>query len=200
MPPSPLPSDVNSAARERVVELLSRHFANDVISMDEFETRVERAYHAPNAVELAAVVADLPQLAEVPGRSGDLASTEVQHITATLSGQERRITAVVPRRMELRSRLGYIEIDFTQATFPPGLTEIDIHAFLGYVQIRLPAGVHAECLGTAMAGFFSLKGAGEAQGPDAASIVRITGRATFGFAECVMRRREVERLLEPGAE
>ena len=189
LPSSPR-STVEPAERERVVETLSRHFANDVISMEEFEARLERVYGAASAAELSEVVAGLPQLVE-PAPVPDLAaSTAVQRVTATISGQEQRVTGVVPRLVELRSRLGYVEVDFTQATFAPGVTQIDIRAFMGYVQIRLPAGVRAECLGTAMAGFFSLKGATEPKSGEATSIVRITGRAVFGFAECLVGDQE----------
>jgi len=189
LPSSPR-STVEPAERERVVETLSRHFANDVISMEEFEARLERVYGAASAAELSEVVAGLPQLVEPAPVPDIAASTAVQRVTATISGQEQRVTGVVPRLVELRSRLGYVEVDFTQATFAPGVTQIDIRAFMGYVQIRLPAGVRAECLGTAMAGFFSLKGATEPESGEATSIVRITGRAVFGFAECLVGDQE----------
>ena len=177
---------VEPAERERVVELLSRHFANDVISMEELEARLDRVYSASSASELSAIVADLPQPAGVPGAADAAVSPAVRRVTATLSGQEQRVTGVVPRRVELRSRLGYIEIDFTRATFAPGVTQIDVRALMGYVKIRLPAGVRVECLGTAAAGFFSLAGAAGSESHDAPSIVRITGRAMLGFAECLV--------------
>lgn len=194
MPGSSLPVKLDPAARERVVQLLTSHFANDVITMDEFEARVERAYAASSAAELSAIVADLPQAAEVTTVPDVATSPALQRVTATLSGREQRVTGVVPRRVELRSRFGYIELDLTHATFAPGVTEIDIRAFMGYVQIRLPAGVRAESLGDAFAGFFSLKDAGASDSPDAKCIVRITGRATFGFAECWVARGDARRL------
>lgn len=195
MPPDSLPAKIEPAARERVVELLTGYFANDVISIDEFETRVERAYGASSAAELSAIVADLPQAAEPSATMPDVAANPaLQRITATISGHDQRVTGVVPRRVELKSRLGYIELDLTHATFLPGVTEIDIRAFMGYVQIRLPAGIRAESLGSAFAGFFSLKGAAGAADPHAQRIVRITGRAMFGFAECWVVRESAGRL------
>jgi hypothetical protein len=35
----------------------------------------------------------------------------------------------------LRARLGYVELDLTQATFEPGVTTIDVSALMGYGQI-----------------------------------------------------------------
>lgn len=190
---------VEPAARERVVEILSRHFANDVISMEELEARLDRVYAATSAAELSAVAADLPQVAETAAIAEPSTMPAVRRIAATLSGQEQRVTGVVPRRVELRSRLGYVEADFTRATFAPGVTEIDVRAFMGYVQIRLPAGVRAECAGTALAGFFSLAGAGASDEAGARSIVRITGKATLGFAECVVTGRSTDLLPGTGA-
>lgn len=172
------------AARERVVELLTGHFAADRISADDLEARLERVYRAATVAELDALVADL---GTSPGTAVAPAGAAAQRVAALFSGQEQRLTGVVPRRLEVRSRMGYVELDLTRAAFEPGLTEIDVRAFMGYVEIRLPAGVRVECLGRAVAGYFSLKGGTEA-GADAASVVRITGRAIMGYAECRVKR------------
>lgn len=178
--PAPPPEP---AARERVVEVLTRLYADDRITSEDLEARLERVYHAASLPQLEAIVADLP--AALPGAAPSTLPAEAgtaQRISATFSGQEQRVTGVVPRRLEARSRFGYVARDLTRARFEPGATEIDVRAFMGYVQIHLPAGVRVECRGRALFGFFSLKGGTGAE--DAASVVRITGRASFGFAEC----------------
>ena len=185
--PLPVPD-----ARERVVAELTRLFAEDRISSDDLESRLERVYHATSGAELEAILADLPQpgaeaAALVPA---DAAETRV---AALLSAVERQWTGVVPRRLEVRGRLGYVELDLTSATFEPGVTVIDVRAFMGYVQLRLPAGVRVESHGRAIAGFFSLKGAGRTDAADA-PVVRVTGRAAFGFAECFVGGRLARRL------
>lgn len=76
----------------------------------------------------------------------------------TLAGQERKVAGVLPRSSQVRARLGYVELDLTQARFEPGVTTIDMRAFLGY---------------------FATKGAAGKE----PSIVRITGRASLGFVE-----------------
>lgn len=177
--PEPLPPD----ARERVAEALTRHFANDQLTEAELEARLQRAYAATTGRELDAIVADLPALPmdALPARPG-----ETTDIVALFSGQERTLEGVVPRDLDLRARLGYVELDLTRATFAPGVTTIDVRAFMGYVQIRFPPGVRVECAGRALFGYFSLKGSGKTDAgepDDAQHIVRITGRAVFGFAE-----------------
>ncbi len=183
---------IEPAARERVAHALSQHFAEDHIGTEELETRLARVYAATTAAELEAVVADLPATAaEVTALAP--ADQPGERITALFSGQEQRMTGVVPRHLRLRARLGYVELDLTHATFAPGLTEIDVRAFMGYVEIRLPAGVRVENRGHALFGFFSLKGQGA---PKAATTLRITGRATFGYAE-LFARRDPKALPEP---
>jgi hypothetical protein len=189
-----LPEPLPQAARERVVDVLTRHFVGDELTDAEFEARLQRVYAATTRRELDAVIADLPTppvTETVPARPGRAAGSR---ITALLSGQERKVLAVVPRALELRARLGYVELDLTQATFEPGVTSIDVRAFAGYVQIRFPAGLRVESDGRGLFGFFALKGGGDPG--DGRTIVRITGRAVFGFAECFVGSR-TERVAQP---
>lgn len=171
-PPAPIPEPLPSAARERVIEVLTRHFANDDLTEAQLEARFQAVYAATTKPELDAIIADLPAAI----------AHETTEIAATFSGQERKLAGVVPRGLKLRARLGYVELDLTQATFEPGVTTIDVGAFMGYVQIRFPAGVRVETAGRALFGYFAIKGAVA----DAPAIVRITGRATFGFAEAFL--------------
>jgi uncharacterized protein DUF1707 len=184
--PAPPPEP---AARERVVEVLTRLFADDRITSEDLEARLERVYHATSAPQLEAVIADLPAtLPDAAPASVPAAAGVAPRIAAFFSGQEQRLTGVVPRRLEVHSRFGYVELDLTRAAFEAGVTEIDARAFMGYVQIRLPPGVRVECLGRAVFGFFSLKGTSRAGADDAPVVVRIMGRAAFGFAECLIAR------------
>jgi hypothetical protein len=186
-------TQVPPAAVERVVQVLTHHFAHDEITEEDFETRLERVYAATSLVELRQVVADLPAIA--PGGTSSparAAEPSAERITALLSGQERKITGVVPRELNVRARLGYVALDLTQATFEPGVTTIDVRPFMGYVQIRLPSGLRVESEGRALFGFFAVKGA---EAAETGQVVRLTGRATFGFAAGHVG---VARRLKPG--
>jgi predicted membrane protein len=155
-----------------VIEVLTRHFANDDLSEAQLEARFQAVYAATTRRELDAIIADLPTAI----------ARETTDITATFSGQERKLAGVVLRDLKLRARLGYVELDLTQATFEPGVTTIDVSALMGYVQIWFPAGVRVETAGRALFGYFAIKGAVG----DAPAIVRITGRARFGFVEALL--------------
>jgi DUF1707 SHOCT-like domain len=191
---------VAPAARDRVVEVLTRHFAEDRISAEDLEARLERVYHATTGAELETVIADLPAALPVKAASAVPATDAApQRIRALLSGQEQRVSGVVPGRLEVWSRLGYVELDLTSATFGPGVTEIDVRAFMGYVQIRFPVGVRVESRGHAIVGFFSLKGRPEPSEDATGPVVRVTGRAMFGFAECYLGKRR-KQLRRPDAD
>lgn len=187
----PFPPDRNlpapgaaPAERERVVAVLTQLFAHDQITEADLEQRLDRVYRATSAGELAALLADLPAMALPDTRRATPSATTGQRIAAFLSGQQRQLAGVVPRSLDLRARLGYVELDLTRATFAPGLTVIDVRAFMGYVQIRFPGGIRVESEGRAFAGFFSIKGGGGRE--TGASVVRVSGRASFGFAECYL--------------
>ena len=164
--------DLPPAARDRVIEVLTRYFANDQLTEAQLDARFQAVYEAKSLRELEAIIADLPAL-------GDRESTDIR---ATFSGQEPRLAGVVPRLLTLRARLGYIELDLTQARFEPGVTTIDVGVFSGYVQIRFPAGVRVESSGRAFLGYFAIKGSVS----DAPAIVRIVGRANLGFVEAFL--------------
>ena len=169
-----------AAARERVIDLLTRHFANDELTEAQLEARLQDVYTARTTSDLEAIVASLPSLALTPR-----ADTS---ISATFSGQERKLAGVVPRELKLRARMGYVELDLRDATFPPGITTIDVRSFMGYVEIRLPVGVRVENHGHALFGYFAVKGIDE----DAESVIRIIGRAVFGYAEIFLPEYETE--------
>src|SRR5258708_11077164 len=57
-PPPPL---ALGRERERVITLLSRHFASDALTLDELETRLELVYRAASVAELHALPGGLPQ-------------------------------------------------------------------------------------------------------------------------------------------
>ncbi len=178
-------------ARERVVEALTHHFAEGRLSEEDLEDRLARAYGAASTDDLAAVAADLPAL--TPAADSALAApaaAKAERISALFSGQEQRLDGPLARRLEVRARLGYVELDLTRASFAPGITEIDVRSFMGYVQIRFPAGLRVENRGRGLFGFFSLKSGPSSDSDPAASIVRITGRASFGFAECFVARNK----------
>jgi hypothetical protein len=199
--PAPLSGGVSASARERAVQLLTRGFADDRLSESELEAMLDRVYLARTTTELEAITGPFAPAVE-PSGSPDTAVTLRQpspsapasrrRLSSFLSGHTQRLTGVVPAGVEVRARLGYVELDLRDATFQPGVTEIEVRALMGYVEIRLPSTVRVESEGRAVMGNFSLQGGGD---PGASAVVRITGRAVMGYAECTVVR---PRLPQPG--
>jgi hypothetical protein len=198
---SPVRSDNGDGApllaeRERIVQTLSAHFAQDQLTLTEFERRLERAYGLTSADQLRALVADLPGVdavgssslapegpvlvpsAEVPARAA---------ILAVMGGSERTGSWIVPRQLKVFVLMGGAELDLREARFGPGVTEIEVIVVMGGVSIIVPPGVRVESMGTAFMGGFELK-AGDATALSPANpIVRLSGLAIMGGVETETR-------------
>jgi hypothetical protein len=98
----------------------------------------------------------------------------------------------VPRVLDVRTVLGNVELDLTHASFAPGVTEIALHAFMGNIEIQLPAHVGVEDHVSAVLGSFEYRrhprATSWAESHHVASVVRFTGRVTMSSAEVVIRR------------
>src|SRR6185312_17365173 len=55
----PLPPPSLARAREQKISELSEHFANDDLSLEDLERRIERVYKASSMVDLEQITADL---------------------------------------------------------------------------------------------------------------------------------------------
>ncbi len=160
------------------MELLQVRYADDALTLEEFERRVAAAYQAKTPSELDALVTDLVQ--------PTTALTVPLHgrIAAILSNNEQTGAMPVPRRLEIVSVMGNVELDISAATFNPGLTEIEISAILGNVELTVPLGVRVESFGSTFIGNFDCRvphipgyaGATE-------QLIRITGRSVFSSVE-----------------
>jgi hypothetical protein len=182
MTSSNLPASV-STARERTIERLSAHFANDRLSIDELDIRLERAYAATSIAELNSLTADLPedQLAGAHLAAGPSATAIERyegpaHIRAILSETRRGGLWAVPPELDVNAFMANITLDLRSALLAPGVTEIDISAIMASVQILLPPRVRVvESLRAFMASVTddTYSAVSDASAP----VIRLTGRA-----------------------
>ena len=166
------------AMRDRVVELLTQHYANDGIQLDEFERRTTAVFAATSADELHALVADVAppaSLATVPDHA---------RISAMFSSNEQQSAMAVARYLEIVAFLGNAELDLRDASFVDGVTTIEIRATLANVELTLPADVRVEMAGAAFLGSFT------SFAPTAPAsttrVVRIVGRSVLANVELTM--------------
>jgi hypothetical protein len=187
-PPSPaIQPVVSPAAREQVIAVLTDRFANDHLTLEEFERRTAAAYAATTPAALAALTADLGVTA-VPGSRASLPKMNIGVVLGSIVRQMDR----VPRHLEVRTVLGNVELDLTPAAFPPGVTEIALHAFMGNIEIQLPKNVGVEDHVSAVLGSFEYRRHPRAsswvESSGITSVVRFTGKVTMSSAEVVIRR------------
>lgn len=180
-------------ARERAVERLSIHYARDQLTLDELESRLERAYAARTSEALDAVLTGLPALSPTNATTAAPATNtpRSRNYVAVMSGVIRRGAWVVPKRISAVAFMGGIELDMREAILGPGVTEIGVLAVMGGVVVTVPPNVRLECDGFAFMGGFEDQLKQPASGDPNAPVVRLTGFAFMGGVEA--------RVLDPGA-
>lgn len=135
--------------RDAVIERLTRSFAEDAITMDEFERRAELAYRAVSMADLQILVSDLPAdpaaaVGLVNQAKGQSRVAIGDRITTLLGSTERGMPGVMPRFLRVRTMMGNTELDFRQSTFEPGVTEVNVLCLMGNVELTVPEGVRVE--------------------------------------------------------
>ena len=200
--------------RERVIQSLCAHFANDHLSTQELEARFDRAYKAASAAELQALVSNLPALpGEVvapPARGvatrGEAALGEVARIKRVLAfmSEVRKEGEWIPARKNVvRALMGTATIDLREALLSPGETEFELNTIMGEIKVLVPPGLRVSCDGLAiMAEFKEYHSAG--LDDPGAPLVRIHGMAVMASVSVetrlpgesgrdARRRRRLER-------
>jgi hypothetical protein len=194
MTESSLPAATLDAARERAVERLSIHYARDQLTLDELESRLERAYAARTSEALDSVLSGLPAISPTSEAGTPPVIPEAPRSRtyfAVMSGVVRRGAWVVPKQISTVAFMGGIELDLREATLNAGVTEISILAVMGGVVVTVPPNVRLECDGFAFMGGFEDQLRQPASGDPNAPAVRVTGFAFMGGVEA--------RVLAPGA-
>jgi hypothetical protein len=204
-PSSPEHRPVHSVAdeRERIIQELSLHFANDNLSLDELEARMERAYKLTTIAELQSLTADLPRTGAVastsvsvdkPGEMEALAP-ERERVYSVMSETKRRGAWLVPQRLDLVAVMSDTTIDLTQATLPAGIIDIHVRCLWAAVKVIVPPGLQVVTRLSSLMG--SVGGSGE---PDderrghaawrSGTVVRLSGWALMAEVQTKVRRRE----------
>lgn len=216
----PKPPVALNKARERTVQALSEHFAQDNLDVEQFEQRLDLCYQATALEELEVLISDLPVLrpstelapaeratpAIAPGLApADVRDTQV--VVAILGGNSRRGVWTLPRHLYVVAAMGGLELDFREARFPPGETEVTIFAMMGGAEIIVPPGLPVRANVVAiMGGFDQTEHEPDNLPPDAPRL-KINGFVLMGGVDLKVRypgettrdakrRRKEERRLK----
>lgn len=171
--------------RERIVEALSAHYAEDHLSTQDLEARFERAYRATSSTELQQVLAGLPALTAPVKAPAPVARASRPSAAVSSPGGERNYRAIMSnfrktgnwtpsRNTNITAFMASVQLDLRDATFVDSEIEFDITAVMTEVKILVPPGVRVECDGSAFMGEFAARQDSASEDPDAPT-VRVTG-------------------------
>lgn len=181
--------------REEIIAALSRRFAGDELSLDDFEQRLDGVVRAGSLEELEAVVSDLPAvgrasdgLATPPAWAGATPADRArrQYVIAVMGGNTRAGSWVPARKILSYAFWGGAELDFREAQLQPGLTEIIAIGIMGGVDIIVPPEVGVEVGGFALMGGLDHVHHAPPADPSAPRI-KVTGFALMGGVEVSVR-------------
>jgi hypothetical protein len=187
--------------RQVTIDALCEHFANDAMTVEEFERRVDTAHQAATIEELRELLRDLPggglPVVATPGASAEAARgwsiaradnvRETSYAVAILGGT-RRIGRWTPARVNNAIAFcGGAELDFREAVLPPGVTELRVYAMWGGVEVIVPPGLNVECDGVGIMGGFEYSPGSSAPANPGTPTLRVTGVALMGGVEVTVR-------------
>ena len=199
-PRAGVPAAMLADFREQIVQELGVHFATGDLSRRELVRRLELAFAATSPVTLEELIGDLPPLdanlrpapARVaPATEGNAPRTV---LAAFMGGIERKGGWTVPRYLKVMAIWGGAEIDLRQAHFAPGVTEIEVFALMGGVDIYLPHGVRVETVGVAVMGGFGADVSDPGDYDPRQPVVRLSGLAIMGGAEATTKHPSTSKL------
>lgn len=148
--------DELESLRRQAIRELSGAVAEERISIEQFESRLELVRQAPGRATIDAILADLQptgsypalheparSLATIPGLA-PVEPAERLRIKTVLSSSKRAGSWTVPLRLELKVVLGELTIDLRDAVFCSDVLDVDLNLLLGSLTLIVPAGAQVE--------------------------------------------------------
>ena len=204
MAESPVPS--LARARENKINELSQHFANDDLTLDDLERRIERVYKAANVAELETITADLRsaaapaptdmRAAPQDGRAEVATASELSRsrVLALMSSTRRIGRWSVPRRLDVRAIMSDTRLDLTHAQLASPLVDLHVKSVMSQFRIVVPPGMRVILdLSSFMSDVASRAdglGLDDAPATASAPVVRVTGFAVMSDVKVIVRRKE----------
>jgi hypothetical protein len=164
---------ISDADRERAVVALREHCVEGRLALEEFSERVEEAFAARTALDLEAIMRELPTPA-VPERRSP------KRLTLSAFGRfERKGRWRVPRRTFAIVAFGDIDLDLRQAVIEREVVTVELLALFGNVDVYVPEGVEVDVGGLVLFGHRREWGRDEPPLPRT-PLVRIRALSLFG--------------------
>ena len=97
-----------------------------------------------------------------------------------MSGVRRQGSWQVPKNLRVLAVMGGIDLDFCEAVFGPGVSEVNVISVMGGVAVIVPPHLQVECNGVGILGNFEGLNQAMAEHDPNAPLLRITGTAVMG--------------------
>ena len=200
MADAPVPS--LNRAREQKINELSQHFANDDLTIEELERRIELVYKAGTVADLEAITADLGIATPAPV-ARDATPVVPRRVLPTdarrgrllaIMGESRRTGRwLVPGELRVVSLMSDTRLDLTQAVMATGTSEIHLSVVWSACRLIVPPGMRV--INEMHAIMSSVTSSADEMDPPGSSrpdapTIRLTGTALMAEVKVVVRRRE----------
>lgn len=186
--------------RERAVEVLMEHFSNDVMDLEEFEGLLDAVNGCSTVGELRALLRTLPPLESskpatdmIPARGGAPVIVDADRVRdhgfliSVLGGTNRAGRWIPARNNFAIGVLGGISLDLREALLGPGVTDLNVLAVLGGVEIIVPPEMAVEVDGMALLGGFEHQSDEPIRHNPDLPTLRVRGLALLGGVEVKVR-------------
>lgn len=194
---------VTAHARANTIDLLSEHFAQDNLTLDDFERRVTQAHAATEMAGLERLLKDLPvgnvPALRTPRDEGTAMSRRVpasvspdrvreRDTSLSIFSETKRLGRWIPaRENQVVAVFGSSVLDLREALLGPGETVFKCYSVLGSVEVIAPEGMYVECAGSALLGSFEQHQNSPVSTHPDAPVVRIEGLSVLGSVEVEFR-------------
>ncbi len=143
--------------RDEAVTKLEYNFAHGNLEVEEFETRLELAINTTLPQDLARITSDLSPVpvnrdnnSDINLNQGRVRSEEL--FLGILSGADRKGVWRPARKNRVFVLMGGVDLDFSRAVLPPGITEVEFLCLMGGLDIIVPEGINIEVKGLPIMG------------------------------------------------
>jgi hypothetical protein len=188
------------AAREQAVEVLMEHFSRNVMDMDEFEGLLDSVNRCSTTSELRELLSKLPPLESLksatdlmsaPGGPPVVVDADRVRprgfLLSVLSGTTRAGRWIPARKSFALGVLGGISLDFREAVLGAGVTDVNVLAVLGVVEIIVPPEMAVEVDGMAVLGGFEYQTNAPPRTDPNPPILRVRGLAVLAGVNVEVR-------------
>lgn len=188
------------AAREQAVEVLTEHFSRNVMDVDEFEGLLDSVNRCSTTSELRELLSKLPPLESLksatdlmsaPGGPPVVVDADRVRprgfLLSVLSGTTRAGRWIPARKSFALGVLGGISLDFREAVLGAGVTDVNMLAVLGGVEIIVPPEMAVEVDGMAVLGGFEYQTNAPPRTDPNPPILRVRGLAVLAGVNVEVR-------------